>query len=160
MIRSLRSLLPLVALVLFATAPAAAQKANDPVIGHWVYNAAKSKYADPTKAPKSGERMYEVVGGKLHSAGSTVQADGTTQKYEFTGAYDGKDAPYTGMAGDRISMTSIDERTVDATLKKGGKAVQKTRRAVSKDGKSLTMTTTLTAADGKTTTNISVYDRK
>lgn len=150
----------LAALLAFAAAPAAAQKSNDPVIGSWVYNAAKSKYADPAKAPKSGERMYEVVGGKLHSAGSTVQADGSTQKFEFTGAYDGKESPYTGTAGDKIIMTSINERTVEATLKKGGKVVQTTRREVSKDGKSLTMTTTMTGADGKTATNVSVYNRK
>lgn len=146
-------------LVVAGSTSARAQKANDPVIGTWVYNAAKSKPAAGAEVLKSGTRMYEVVGGKLHSAGQSVRASGV-DKYEFTGAYDGKDAPYTGSGGDRIAMTAINDRTVDATLKRGTAVLQKTRREVSADGKTLTMTTTRYDAAGKTTMSITVYDRK
>lgn len=153
--------LPIVAVLLMPLASRAhAQQANDPVVGTWVLNVAKSTYATPADKPKSGTRMYEVIGGKLHSAGQTVRANGAVDRYEFTGAYDGKDAPYTGSTGDRITMTMVNARTVDATLKKGSTVVQKTRREVSTDGKSLTMTTTRYDAAGKGTTSTAVYDRK
>ena len=155
-----RSLTSLVALLALSATTAAAQKANDRSIGTWTFNAGKSKYTAPSVAPKSGTRMYEVVGGKLHSTGQTVKPDGTVDKYEFTAAYDGKDAPYKGPAGDKISITQINDHAVEATLKKAGKVVQTTRREVSADGKTMTMTTKLTGADNKTTTNVAVYDKK
>lgn len=157
----IRTIVPAVAALLLATtATAHAQKANDPVIGNWVLSVAKSKYASPADAPKSGTRMYEVVNGKLHSAGQSVRADGSVDKYEFTGAYDGKESPYMGSAGDHITMTSVNDRTINATLLNKGKVVQKTHREVSADGKTLTMTTTRYAADGKQSTSIAVYTRK
>jgi hypothetical protein len=156
---SMRTLCLMALVATVPAVPAGAQQANDPVIGQWTLDVAKSKSSTPGTALTSGNRMYEVIGGKLHSKGETVRADGTKNPYEFTGAYDGKDAPYTGSGGDRISMAVVNARTVDATLKRDGKVVQRTRREVSADGKTLTMTTTVTGTDGKPVTNVSVYTR-
>lgn len=150
----------LAAAALFITSTASAQAADDPAIGTWVLNVAKSKPANPASANIAGTRMYEVMNGKLHSKGSSTKADKSVDPYEYTAAYDGKTYPYKGANGDQIAMTSVDKWTIDASLTKGGKLVQKTRRTVSKDGKTMTMTSTAYGADGKASTGVAVYDRK
>jgi hypothetical protein len=93
--------------------------------------------------------------------GETVKADGTKTSFEYTAQYDGKEYPITGNANaDTVALKQVNDRTVEATLKKGGKVVTNARRVVSTDGKTLTLTLTGTNAQGQTMRNVQVFEKQ
>jgi hypothetical protein len=90
-------------------------------------------------------------------------ADGTPISYGFTVKFDGNDYPATGtMPGgaDSISIKKIDANHYEATLKKAGKEVGKSKLEISKDGKVASLTSKGTTADGKPQHSVSVYDKQ
>jgi hypothetical protein len=112
--------------------------AADPAIGTWKLNVEKSKY-EPGPPPKSATVSYEENEGGIKRTGETVNADGQTVSFQYAAKYDGKDYPVTGNPNaDMISLKRLNDRTVEATLKKGGKPVTTVRRVVSRDGKTMT----------------------
>jgi len=96
----------------------------------------------------------------------TATVDGTDEKAkpthnEWTGKFDGKDYPVTGdPTSDARSYTKVNDRTMDFTIKKGGKVTVTGRIVVAADGKSRTVTTSGTAAKGKKFKSTSVYDKQ
>jgi hypothetical protein len=90
-------------------------------------------------------------------------ADGTPISYGFTVKFDGKDYPATGTmsgAADSISIKKIDANHYEATLKKAGKEVGKSKLEISKDGKVATLRSKGVTADGKPVHSVSVYDKQ
>ena len=74
---------------------------------------------------------------------------------------DGKDYPITGSAEfDALAAKQVDESTIDTTLKRAGKAVATTSRALSKDKKTMTVTTKGTNRAGQAMHNVLVFDRQ
>jgi len=135
-------------------------QAADPASGTWELNLAKSKFS-PGPAPKSLTRTYEVTGADVKYSLKGMDAEGKPILVEYSAKYDGKDYPVTGSPDfDAISFKRVDGGATEATLKKGGKVVQTSKRAVSKDGKTLTLTTTGTNAKGQTINNVSVFDKR
>ena len=142
--------------------------AASPQMGTWKLNEAKSKHAPGT--PKNNMVVYEAVGDKVKVTLDGIDANGKTAHNEWTGKFDGKDYPVTGDPNsDARSYKKIDDRTLDFTIKKGGKVtitgriVKVTitgRIVVSADGKSRTVTTSGTDAKGKTFKNTAVYDKQ
>lgn len=58
---------------------------------------------------------------------------------------DGRDYPSMGnLDFDSLSGLQVDANTVEFTLKRAGRAIGRTRRAVSKDGRTLTISHVLT----------------
>ena len=139
---------------------------SDPFAGTWKLNLAKSKYNAGTP-PKSEVRTYEVVpsdpsaklrvsnpaesegrryetqgdGEKLTVHG--VAADGSPVEWGYTVRFDGKYYPITGNGpggADAIAVKRINASRVEATLAKGGKAIETASRIVSEDGKTMTAT--------------------
>jgi ABC-type transport system substrate-binding protein len=97
----------------------------------------------------------------VRRTGQTVNADGTKTSFEYTAQYDGKESPVTGNANaDLISLKRVNDRTVEATLKKGGKVTTNARRVVSGDGKTLTITITGTNAQGQNVRNVQVFEKQ
>ena len=99
-----------------------AQKAADnPHLGSWVMNAAKSK-ADPGHANQTNSVKVEAVGAGAKHTVDTVAADGTKRHWEFTTNYDGKDAPITGNSpyGSSVAVTRKGN-TTHAVYKQDGK---------------------------------------
>jgi len=95
-----------------------------------------------------------------------VSIDGTDAKgkpihSEWTGQFDGKDHAVTGDAmEDMRAYTKVDDRTLNFTMKKGGKVVLTGRIVVAPDGKSRTVTLSGADANGKKITSTSVYDKQ
>ncbi len=134
--------------------------AADPAIGTWKLDVAKSKYT-PGPAPKSATITYEETADGIKRTGESLDADGKTTSFSYTAKFDGKDYPVTGSdLFDTIAPKRIDDRTVEATLKKSGKVVSSARRVVSKNGKMMTITSTGTDAKGQKTKNIAVYEKQ
>jgi len=133
---------------------------NDPSVGTWKLNLAKSKYS-PGPAPTSQTVTITAAGMGLKVSAKGVDSAGKPTGADYTVAPDGKDAPVTGNpAWDSTYMTRIDASTTELTRKKAGKVVQTARRAISADGKTMTTTTTGTNEKGEKVSNVAVYDRQ
>jgi hypothetical protein len=135
-------------------------QATDPASGTWELNLAKSKFS-PGPPPKSQTRTYEVTGADVKYSLKGIDAAGKPTLVQYSAKYDGKDYPVTGSQDfDAISLKRVDAATAQATLKKGGKAIQTSTRVVSKDGKTLTLSTTGKDAKGQAVNNVSVFDKR
>jgi hypothetical protein len=135
-------------------------QAADPASGTWELNLAKSTFS-PGPPPKSLTRTFEVTGADVKYTLKGIDAEGKPTLVQFTAKYDGKDYPVTGSPDfDAISLKRVDAVSTEATLKKGGKAVQTSTRVVSKDGKTLTLTVKGTNAKGQAVNNVTVFDKR
>jgi hypothetical protein len=156
---SIRTLAMAAAVATSLAATGLSAQAADPASGTWELNLAKSKFS-PGPAPKSLTRTYEVTGGVIKYSLNGTDADGKPTSMQYTAKSDGKDYPVTGSKDfDAISLRQVDASTMEATLKKGGKAVQTSTRVLSKDGKTLTLTTKGTNAKGQKVDNLMVFDK-
>jgi hypothetical protein len=148
----------LAATLAFATVAVAV--AENPVVGTWQLNVAKSKFS-PGPAPKTDTRTYTESADGITMTWKSTAADGKEISVKSTFKTDGKDYPLTGAPNfDSLTLKQVDSHTVHSIQKKGGKAVGETTRTVSKDGKELTLASKGTGADGVAYNNVMVYDRK
>jgi hypothetical protein len=144
--------------MLFAAA-SACLAADDPNMGTWKLNEAKSKYSPG--APKNTSVVYEAAGDSVKVTVDGVGADGKPTHNEWAGKFDGKDYPLTGdPTADTRSYKKIDARTMELINKKGGKPVVTGKITVSADGKSRTVAVSGTDASGKKVTSTAVYDKQ
>jgi hypothetical protein len=153
-----------VALALLAAvvSPALRAQSNNPLVGTWKLNTAKSKYT-PGPAPKSLTRTVEAQGDGVKYTFSGVAADGSAISYGFSVQFDGKDNPINGSipsGADTISATRTNSNHFVATLKQAGKVVGTSKVSVSKDGATTTVETTGTTKDGAKEHDIQVYDKQ
>ena len=133
--------------------------ADDPQMGTWKLNEAKSKFA--TGATKNNTVVYEAAGDNVKITADGTDKDGKSTHNQWTGNFDGKDYPVTGdPTSDMRSYKKIDDRTLKMTVKKDGKVTASGRIVVSADGKSRTVTTSGTNAEGKRVQNRVVYDKQ
>ncbi len=146
------------ALLLSVAVGAMCFAADNPMMGTWKLNEAKSKL-DPN-GPKNQTVVYSAAGDKMKITVDGVDAKGQKIHSEWTGLADGKDHPVTGSAGeDTRAYTKIDERTLEFTSKKDGKVTTTGKVVVSADGKTRTVTHTGTSDDGKKFSSTVVYDK-
>jgi hypothetical protein len=136
-----------------------ASAADDPFIGTWKLNLAKSKFT-PGPAPKSQSLTYEPSGNGVKLTSNQVDAQGNSTPGGYTANYDGKDYPFTNPDADTIALKRVDAGTVTATWKKAGKVTMTSRRTVSKDGKTLTIAQKGKNAQGQAVNYVSVYDKQ
>lgn len=147
-------------LVSIAFASTALAQAPKGMAGTWKLNVAKSTY-NPGPAPTSMTIVYTPAGDSMTIAVEVVPATGAAQKWQMTGAYDGKEHSVIGNPEvDTISLKSIDDTTGESTFKKGGKVTAVNTRVLSADGQTLTITTKGTTADGKPRSDVAVYEKQ
>ena len=133
--------------------------AASPQIGTWKLNEAKSKIAPGST--KNTTVVYEAAGDQIKVTVDGVDAAGKPTHNEWTGKFDGKDYPVTGdPTSDTRSYKQVDDRTLELTGKKDGKATVTGKIVVSADGKTRTVSTTGTNSKGKEVKNTAVYDKQ
>jgi len=133
--------------------------ADDPQIGKWKLNEAKSKIA--AGSPKLTTVVYEAAGDSVKVTVDGIDSDGKPLHNEWTGKYDGKDYPVTGSTTeDMRSYKKVDANTLEFTNKKGSKVTISGRAVVSADGKTRTVTINGTDSGGKKFTTTAVYDKQ
>ena len=117
--------------------PAWAAAQDDPLMGTWKANYAKSY------PPRPGARSYTITrvpygrDGEKYT-GEVVRANGQTLHMTSEVEFDGKDYPFKGNpARDTVSVERVDAQTTVQTFKKAGKIVGVNTRIVSNDGKTL-----------------------
>ena len=140
-------------------AGAAVCLADDPHMGTWKLNEAKSKIAPGS--PKFNTVVYEAAGDNTKVTVDGTDGDGKPLHNEWSGKFDGKDYPVTGDPNtDTRSYKKVDDHTLAFTNKKGDKAVTSGSAIVSADGKSRTVTLSGTDSKGKKFTSTAVYDKQ
>ena len=133
--------------------------ADNPNMGTWKLNEAKSKI--PAGAPKNTTVVYEAAGDSVKVTTDGTGRDGKPSHTEWTGKFDGKDYPLTGdPTADSRSYKQINERTLEIANKMGGKVTTSGRIVVSEDGKTRTLHLTGTDSAGKKITSHAVYDKQ
>jgi len=133
--------------------------AQNPFIGTWKLNDAKSKFGPG--ATKNTTVTYEVSGDNITVTVDGMDSAGKPVHNVWTGKFDGKAYPVTGgSAGSTRSYRKIGMRTLVFTEKSGGKITTSGRIVVSADGKSRTVTSTATDASGKKNHSTAVYDKQ
>jgi hypothetical protein len=151
----MKRLLAFAALTVLACAAATTLLAQNPLVGTWKLNVAKSKYNSGV-VPKSLTRTVEAQGDKMKYTFDGVTADGKAINYNFTVSYDGKDYPITGSGApggaDTIAIKQLNPSSYDSTLKKAGQPVLTTKAEISKDGKTTTLTQAGVSGSGPTNT--------
>lgn len=97
--------------------------ADDPQIGTWKLNEAKSKIV--AGSPKHTTVVFETMGDSVKLTVDGTDSDGNPIHSEWTGKYDGKDYAVTGdPSTDTRSLRKVDTHdthTLAFTNKKGGK---------------------------------------
>ena len=151
-----RTILMTVAFSLIAVALCVAQNPN---MGTWKLNDAKSKMAPG--APVNTTVVYEAAGDSVKVTTDGTGSDGKPTHSEWTGKFDGKDYPVTGdPSADTRAYTKVNDHTLSLTNKKDGKVTVSGRAVVSADGKTRTVTLNRTDAAGKKVTGTAVYDKQ
>ncbi len=152
----IRVIVPILVLLL---AGVAMSQADNPNLGTWKLNEAKSKTSPG--APKINTVVYEAAGDNIKVTVDGVDAQGKQTHSEWTGKFDGKDYPVTGDANSDVrSYKQVDAHTLEMTGKKGGKVTLTGRIVVSDDGRSRTVTASGTDANGKKISTTAVYDKQ
>jgi hypothetical protein len=132
---------------------------EDPLLGTWVLNVAKSTFS-PGPAPKSQRRTYEVHTKGVQAKIETVYADGQSTSIEYVADHDSVEYPVTGSPdSETIVLKKIDAYTAEATLTHAGNVMATFRRVISKDGKTMTITYKGTSQGGLGT-NVAVYQKQ
>jgi hypothetical protein len=132
---------------------------DDVTMGTWKLNEAKSKFAPG--ATKNNTVVYEAAGDNVKVTVDGTDKDGKSAHNEWTGKFDGKDYPVTGDPNtDARAYKRTNDRTLEMTGMKDGKAVTTGTIVVSADGKTRTVHTTATDSTGKKQKSTAVYDKQ
>ena len=140
---------------------AAAWAADDPLMGTWKLDPAKSKYSPgpPPKSTMTKNLPYGKDG--LHVIVDGVDAQGNPTHTEYTAQFDGKEYPVKNDPNrDTVILKRVDAYTMEATYKKAGKVASTSRVVVSQDGKTRMVTTKGTNRQGQAFNNVAAHDRQ
>jgi len=153
-------------LAVFALQPgsASAQSKDDPSIGSWKLNVAKSTFT-PGPPIKGDTRSYEVNdAGWLIVTTETIQPDGTKTGVRFAAKFDGKAYPQIGRFAPTVTLITyepVDTRTLKYTQRdSNGKVVSTNTRIVSADGKTMTIEQKSTDDKGRPVVNVELFERQ
>lgn len=147
-------------LALFFGWQATSADSEDPILGTWKLNLAKSKYI-PGPAPRSQTRTYRQKDDGVFVTIETVDSKGRQQpRIEFAEKYDGREYPVRGSAvGDALTLKRINNYLSEATMTHAGIVVAVTRRIITDNGKTLMLIYQETSLEHPVD-NIIVYDRQ
>ena len=134
--------------------------AENPNMGTWKLNEAKSKI--PAGVGKNTTVVYTAASGDMIKVTTDgVDGTGNPTHSEWTGKLDGKPYPVTGMSTvDARAVTAKGDRTLEIDNMKGGKSVGTGKVELAKDGKSRTLETEGLGPDGKKYKAKFVYDKQ
>jgi hypothetical protein len=143
-----------------ALSAAHAASTDDPVLGSWRLDVAKSQFT-PGPGWQSQVRTYQATPEGVAVTWTGVDAKGAKMHVSYAYAYDGRDYPMLGSASyDTLTAVRIDAWTVRSEEKRGGKTVGIAVRQVSRDGKVLTITDKGTNRRGEAFSQLLVFDRR
>lgn len=132
----------------------------DPFVGTWELQPEQSQY-EAGQPPASGLYRIEPQGEGYLVTMQWQTAAGAAKEMHYTSIPDGKDYAYENPEiAEFVSMTRVDEKTLDSATKKGGQMIAHARRELSKDAQAMRVTQSGLLPDGSWFKNISVYKRQ
>ena len=151
-------------LALTCAATASAQSKDDPSIGSWKLNVAKSSFS-PGQPIKGDTRSYEVNDeGWLIVTTETIQPDGKRTGVRFAAKFDGKPYPQIGRFAPSVTLITyepVDKLTLKYTQRdSSGKIVSTNTRTVSADGRTMTIEQKTTDDKGRPVVNVELFERQ
>jgi hypothetical protein len=155
----------LLAFAVFAiAASAAAQSKDDPSLGTWKLNVARSKFT-PGPPIKGDTRSYEVNDeGWLIVTTETIQPDGRRTGVRFAAKFDGRAYPQIGRFAATVTLITyqpVDKLTLKYTQRDtSGKVLSTNTRTVSADGKTMTIEQRSTDDQGRPSVNVELFERQ
>jgi len=143
---------------------ASAQSKDDPALGTWKLNVAKSTFT-PGPPIKGDTRSYEVNdAGWLIVTTETIQPDGARTGVRFAAKFDGKPYPQIGRFAPTVTLITyepVDKRTLKYTqFDVNGKVNSTNTRTVSPDGRTMTIEQRTTNAAGHPVVNVELFERQ
>ena len=133
--------------------------ADNPNMGTWKLNEAKSKFA--AGATKNHTVVYEAAGNDIKVTVDGSDGSGAAVHSEWTGKFNGRYHAVSGSpTSDKRSYTRVNSRTMTFREKKGGKVVLTGTITVARNGKTRTVSTTGRDAKGKWVHNTAVFDKQ
>jgi hypothetical protein len=152
-----------IALLLLAafTICVAVKGADDPMLGKWRLNVAKSKLASGSSIKAETNQVEPYMGNGIRLTAQITRPDGAQVTESYAGTFDGKEFLVGGDPNvDAAYLKRIDANTMERVNKKNGKPTTTMHYVVSKDGKTKTVTITGTTADGKPVDTVLVFERQ
>jgi hypothetical protein len=148
--------------VLMVFAMAAVAAAQDPFVGTWKLNPAKSQF-DPNHRPLEATMTFEIQpdGSYLMKAEGTKEGGQKVQEHPQTFFVDGQPRPIPELPGLSAVATRPDPNTLRGEARReDGSIVGSGTYAVSAGGKSLTATVSGVDSQLRTFTQVTVWDRQ
>jgi hypothetical protein len=148
---------------MLAAVSSPAQAQQDPLLGTWKQNLAKSQYDPSTRTPQIPTTVRRTAVGINGYKQTTdgMNAQGAATHTEFTANWDGRDYPVTGSADyDAVSLKKIDAFTLITVDKRSGVVVRMLRTVVSQDGKTSTSAVIGYTMQGIAFHNVVVLDKQ
>jgi hypothetical protein len=144
-----------------ATLPQTAFAQNNPWIGTWKTNLAKSTFS-PGQPPRSQTLTLDPEGQGLRLTIETINAQGNPAKLVVSRPHDdGRPYPVTGVAAfDAEAIRTVNDSTVWIIRTKAGKVTTTIIAEMSPDGKSFTDTITGVNANGQPFYNVAVREKQ
>ena len=131
---------------------------NNPFVGTWKLNLAKSKFTSP---PREEMFTVQMVGDQdqVTVTGTAAVGSPISMKYEVPDK-GGTGKILTGGPYDAVSGKRIDENTYETSLMKDGKEISHHHLVVSKDGKTMTDTAKGTNAQGNPVSGVEIFEKQ
>ena len=127
----------------------------DPFAGRWELDPSTLDYQAGRPGRRASYTITSVLDGLLFTL-DAEDADGNPLKFTYGGALDGADREIA--PGTTLTLTRLDERSIESTLKRNGQVADRWTRVLQPDGTML-ITQFVAAPDGRELRNTSLYRR-
>ncbi len=135
--------------------------ADDPMLGSWKLNIAKSTFGSGPAIQAETNEVETYEGNGIKLTAQITRADGTKVTESYAGTFDGKKFAVGGDANvDSASLKRIDAHTMERINTRAGKPTTTMRYVVSKDGKTKTVTIAGTTAQGNPVHTVLVFEKQ
>lgn len=135
--------------------------ADDPMLGSWKLNVAKSKLGSRPAIEAETNQVEPYMANGIKLTAQITRGDGTTVTESYAGTFDGKEFSVGGDPNvDHAYLKRIDSNTVERVNTKDGKPTTIMHYVLSKDGKTKTVTITGATAQGKPVDTVLVFEKQ
>ena len=132
---------------------------DDPMMGTWKLNAAKSKL--PPERQRNIVRLHEPIPGGIRVSWEGVDENGKPTRWGFEAKFDGKEYPSTGESSwDTLTLERPDRYTIVGRSKKDGRVAVELRWEVSQDGQTLTRRQQRFSPPEQAGTSIEIFEKQ
>ncbi|MEL6347754.1 MAG: hypothetical protein AAFV53_31905 [Myxococcota bacterium] len=128
-------------------------------LGTWILDPASCDYQVGVP-PQSGRYRLSLHNDGVWFAIDWVDADGQSHQIGFSMKPDGERHPVASEAGQEMSLTVVDDWTLDSAIWRGATRIHYARRVVNADTQRMQVTQIFLTAEGEEATNIAAYQRQ